>query len=151
MDEVKQKFHALTPIDSADLGVYESALDFVFSKSDVKNIAVSGAYGAGKSSVIASYKKKNPDKSFLHISLTRFRPEDVLEADNAEMTTMSETVLEGKILNQLIHQIQPENIPLINFRVKKGSSNSKNIRVEVKRYQKMGKVQEEHKNISAKI
>lgn len=129
MDEVKQKFHALTPIDNADLGVYESALDFVFSKKDVKNIAVSGAYGAGKSSVIESYKRKNTDKSFLHISLTRFRPEteDALDANSIETMAMSETVLEGKILNQLIHQIPPENIPLTNFRVKKGSSKTRNI------------------------
>ena len=32
---------------------------------------------------------------------------------------MKETTLEGKILNQLIHQIPVDRIPQTNFRVKK--------------------------------
>ncbi|WP_353255082.1 MULTISPECIES: hypothetical protein [Pantoea] len=34
---------------------YFKALDFAFSKKDVKKIAVTGPYGAGKSTVILSY------------------------------------------------------------------------------------------------
>ena len=61
MAEAKYIFEKLTPITDSDISVYESAIDFVFENNDVKNIALSGAYGAGKSSVLASYKSSHPD------------------------------------------------------------------------------------------
>lgn len=54
MAKQKYKFERLTPIDNMDLDVYEEAIDYVFSNSDVKNVAISGAYSAGKSSVLAN-------------------------------------------------------------------------------------------------
>ena len=50
-------FEKLSPTTDADVKVYQEAFDFVFSNDDVRNIAISGAYGAGKSSVLESYKK----------------------------------------------------------------------------------------------
>ncbi len=55
-------FESLTPIEDNELGIYESALNYVFENSNIKNVALSGAYGAGKSSVLASYKKRTKDK-----------------------------------------------------------------------------------------
>ena len=110
----KYRFERLTPIDNMDLNVYEEAIDYVFSNSDVKNVAISGAYSAGKSSVLASYKKKHGELRFLHISLAHFKSTD--QESDAEV---KESTLEGKILNQLIHQIPSEKIPQTNFRVKK--------------------------------
>jgi len=134
MNDTDYKFYALTPIDDADITVYESALDFVFKNDNVRNVAVSGSYGSGKSSVIASYKKKHSEKKFLHISLAHFRQadgednncEDHPNAEDGKVFTI-ETILEGKILNQLIHQIAPEKIPRTNFRVKKEASRRRNI------------------------
>ena len=97
-----------------DLDVYEEAIDYVFDNSDIKNVAISGAYSAGKSSVLASYKKKHSNLHFLHISLAHFK-----SPDQKDETEVKESVLEGKILNQLIHQIPSEKIPQTNFRVKK--------------------------------
>lgn len=51
MKENKYKFERLTPVDDIDLNVYEEAIDYVFDNSDIKNVAISGAYSAGKSSV----------------------------------------------------------------------------------------------------
>ena len=114
MAEKKYHFERLTPIDNMDLDVYEDAIDYVFNNSDVKNVAISGAYSAGKSSVLASYKKKHSDLRFLHISLAHFK-----SPDQEDETEVKESILEGKILNQLIHQIPPDKIPQTNFRVKK--------------------------------
>lgn len=114
MAERKYHFERLTPIDNMDLDVYEEAIDYVFDNSDVKNVAISGAYSAGKSSVLASYKKKHSDLRFLHISLAHFK-----SPDQEDETEVKESVLEGKILNQLIHQIPSDKIPQTNFRVKK--------------------------------
>ena len=115
MAQKTYNFEKLTPNKEADISVYEEAIEFVFDNSDVTNIAISGAYGAGKSSVIESYEKKHYDKNFLHISLAHFEPAE----DNNSEDTVKETTLEGKILNQLIHQIPVDRIPQTNFRVKK--------------------------------
>ena len=69
-------FEKLTLNDDVNIEVYEEAIDFAFSSSDVRNIAISGAYGAGKSSVLASYKKKHKEKKFMHISLAHFEDEN---------------------------------------------------------------------------
>lgn len=114
MAENKYHFERLTPTDSLDLNVYEEAIDYVFNNPDVKNVAISGAYSAGKSSVLASYKKKHSNLHFLHISLAHFQSSD--QEDEPEV---KESILEGKILNQLIHQIPSNKIPQTNFRVKR--------------------------------
>ena len=53
MAEKAYTFEKLTPVDDADIRVYENAIDYVFENDDVKNVAISGAYGAGKSSLLA--------------------------------------------------------------------------------------------------
>ena len=112
----KYNFQKLTPTNSANLKIYKNALDFVFENSDIKNVGITGAYSAGKSSIIETYKQSKPDIKFMHISLAHFQPTD---ADLQQPTEKSENILEGKILNQLIHQIKSENIPQTNFRVKR--------------------------------
>lgn len=114
MIESKYKFERLTPIDNVDLDVYEEAINYAFENPDIKNVAISGAYSAGKSSVLASYKKRHSGLRFLHISLAHFQ-----SPDEKDETEVKESVLEGKILNQLIHQISSDKIPQTNFRVKK--------------------------------
>ena len=124
MENKKYFFKELTPVSNADISIYEEAIDFAFENSDIKNVAISGAYGAGKSSILKSYKAKHPNCCFIHISLANFRtPEQ--ENDETEKL-VKDAVLEGKILNQLIHQIPAEKIPQTNFRVKKEVS-AKNI------------------------
>ena len=147
--EKKFHFEKLSPIDTADIDVYEDAIEFAFENNDIRNVAISGAYGSGKSSLLASYKKGHPEKDFIHISLAHFEPEQkekhqvklnktpqkslVKTSNNTSEESSeqqkarqgencakpSESVLEGKILNQLIHQLEAESIPQTNFRVKK--------------------------------
>lgn len=112
----KIHFEKLTPNKDIDLNTYEEALNFMFEDDEIKNIAITGSYSAGKSSVIESYKVKNKDKKFIHISLANFES-DYPKNDNKE------SVLEGKILNQLLHQIDPSKIPQTNFKVKRTESN----------------------------
>lgn len=109
------KFQKLTPDSNVELNVYKEAFDYIFSNPDVINVAISGAYGAGKSSVIASYKKMHSHIRFVHVSLARFRP----TVDTVEESPLNESALEGKILNQVIHQIPSYKIPQTNFKVKR--------------------------------
>ncbi len=67
-----------------------------------------------KAAFLASYKKRHNDLRFLHISLAHFK-----SPDQEDETEVKESVLEGKILNQLIHQIPSDKIPQTHFRVKK--------------------------------
>ena len=45
-------FQKLTPVSDSNIDVYNSAIDFSFSNGDIKNVAISGPYSAGKSSVL---------------------------------------------------------------------------------------------------
>lgn len=113
---IKEKninFQKLTPYDKVDLGVYKDAIDYIFQNEDVNNVAITGGYGAGKSSIIESYKKNNSDenskKEFIHVSLA-----DISSKEAIDQNKINE--LEGKIINSLIQQIAPENIPDSSFR-----------------------------------
>lgn len=136
MEQKDYIFEKLTPDNDVDISVYDEAIEFVFDNEDVTNIAISGAYGAGKSSVIRSYEKKHEDKKFMHISLAHFEPMDVEEENDAT----DETVLEGKILNQLIHQIPVARIPQTNFRVKKDFGRKSIISITVLFYVLIGSI-----------
>ena len=126
MEKEEYHFERLTLINDIELKVYEDAINYVFENPDIKNVAISGAYSAGKSSVLESYKKKHSELKFLHLSLAHFQSPDLEEEteyadqkDHEEKGRVKESVLEGKILNQLIHQIPSDKISQTNFRVKR--------------------------------
>lgn len=140
----KYYFEKLTPINDADIKIYEEAIDFVINDPEIKNIAISGSYGSGKSSLLESYKNKHKELKFLSISLTCFKTqneeniynlskkvqgsqENQIDENKKSFNDRSkESILEGKILNQLIHQIPPESIQQTNFRIKKEIDKRKN-------------------------
>lgn len=116
-------FQKLTPISDAELGVYEKALDFVFENSDVTNIAITGPYGSGKTSIIESYKEQRKhkgfeeNKDFLHISFAHFESLD--QRSGQKDSNKEIQMLESKILNQLLQQVPEEFIEETNFSVRK--------------------------------
>lgn len=118
------KFEKLTPTTEVELGVYDDALDYAFSNKDILNIGMSGSYGAGKSSVIESYEKMHKDMKFLHISLAHFEKKDGDETPEIK-------ILEGKILNQLIHQIPTDDISKAGFRIKKDANKKELFNVSI--------------------
>ncbi len=113
------KFQKLTPSDSIEMGIYSNAMEYVFQNDDIRNIGISGTYGAGKSSMMETYEKENPKKSFIHISLAHFEENEDVDDKNKEIA------LEGKIINQLIHQIEQNKIPQTNFKIKKNLDEKK--------------------------
>lgn len=120
MNNDQIKFEKLTPIQTYDLSIYENGLNFVSKNKDIKNVAITGPYGAGKTSLIETYKKKSPNFNFVHISLAHFNSEKEEDSFSGD-----ESFLEGKILNQLIHQIDSSKIPKTNFKIKQKVSRRK--------------------------
>ena len=52
----KTAFHGLIPDElEKNEGIYTEALNYAFSNSDIRNIAITGIYGAGKSTVWKTY------------------------------------------------------------------------------------------------
>src|SRR5574344_1878042 len=71
----KTEYQFLTANDEAEnIEEYNKALSNALANNKVKNIAISGSYGSGKSSFIKTFEKNNAQYNFLDISLATFKP-----------------------------------------------------------------------------
>lgn len=105
------QFVDLAPTDAADPdGIYARALEEATSNPNVSNIALTGPYGSGKSSIIRSFLKRHP-RSALHISLAAFLP----EADDPKRK-VSKQEIERSILQQLLYGADADKLPLSRFK-----------------------------------
>lgn len=96
------RFQKLTPTSNVDLNVYEEGFEFIFSNDDIRNIAVSGPYSSGKSSLLESYKKKYPQKTFIHT-------QQLLEKQLKELKKQKKRI-SGRSISQIINR---DNIDMI--------------------------------------
>lgn len=72
--EREYQFRALTSNKDVEIKqVTLKALQFAIDKkSEITNVAITGNYGAGKSSIVESFERECTDKIFLHISLGQY-------------------------------------------------------------------------------
>ncbi|OYX86521.1 MAG: hypothetical protein B7Y83_01120 [Flavobacteriales bacterium 32-34-25] len=83
-------YSSLSPIDNSDEdGKYSEALLWALKnrkKEDIKNIALTGPYGSGKSSILKTFQKnyKDCDLKFLNISLATFKEEKKVDSQKKE-------------------------------------------------------------------
>lgn len=130
-------FEDLTPACDVDISNYKQALDQAFSEPSLKNIAITGPYGAGKSSVLESYLqsqlaiKENYKEKCLRISLSHLQPTKAgnplcggeasagtcKETEVAGSAYQMEQLLEGKIINQIVHKIPQKVAKAAGFSV----------------------------------
>ncbi|ARN63520.1 hypothetical protein AAHN95_10850 [Leuconostoc mesenteroides] len=80
------------------------------------NIAITGKYGSGKSTIIDNYLNQRNKNDFLRVSLATFslntdRKDKNIDDENSE--------LEHSIINQILYQINSKYIPLTNFKIKR--------------------------------
>lgn len=107
----KAKFLDLAPTDQADkAGVYSEAILFATNNGKVSNIALTGPYGSGKSSIIQSFLKKYR-RPALHISLAAFVPEV-----NSDSGKVSRQEIERSILQQMLYGADANKLPLSRFK-----------------------------------
>lgn len=102
---------------------YEKVINDAMESEDVCNIALTGAYGAGKSTIMNTWLHDHSDLKCIHISLAKFdntgggKTEDGGTGGGKTGDGGTDSV-ETKIINQIIHQIKPEVIPQTRFQRK---------------------------------
>lgn len=142
------EFEDLIPDDKADFSNYEDALDHAFNSPKLYNIAITGPYGAGKSSILNSYlfSHTNLQEKSIRISLAHFQSTSIKSHSQGKIAVAESTLqdvaqesldkpkhpkksseqivenleqleqlLEGKILNQLIHKLPDEIVRNAGF------------------------------------
>ena len=120
IDDQNDKLFPLTPKDNIEnRHKYKEYLDYALKSEDISNIALSGNYGSGKSSILATYFKNSEySDKYLQISLANFRKsnEDSIPS-NSENDVLKN--IEKNIINQMLYQIPSTKIPLTSFRIKR--------------------------------
>lgn len=111
----ENKFRPLTPNDAIDLHHYREALDYVFSSGKIRNIALTGSYGSGKSSVIRSYENLHKDdRIFIHISLARFE-EQGQSAENPVDPAKTVNIFNQRLSTSFCTKSRRKNFPRPTF------------------------------------
>ncbi len=106
------EYKDLAPEESVDnASKYFDALDWALNNEKVKNIAVAGPYGSGKSSIIRSYIKRHPELKSISISLASF-----MECEQSKLIEYSEEEIEAAILKQLFYRVNYKRIPQSRYR-----------------------------------
>ncbi|MCW1876494.1 DNA-binding protein [Erwinia sp. INIA-01] len=106
--ESGDRYDTLAPktINDASMKEYFIALKYALSKKDVRNIAITGSYGAGKSTVISSFMKYHCNHKYINVSLAGF---DMTENETTVSPTHQEVEL--SILQQILYKENREKLP----------------------------------------
>lgn len=150
LEDVKHnKFNALTPeVLKENKQIYTEALDYAFGNSSIKNIAITGIYGAGKSTVWNTYVHEKELSNIITVSLGKYKnnikdDDDILkeipltntlnsESDGAKNKRSNENQkaedigddnrVERQLINQILSQIESKKIPLSKYGFKSNKS-----------------------------
>lgn len=102
------------PEDIEKIQPYLNKLKETIDAKDVNNIALTGSYGSGKSTILKTFKALNPQYKFLNVSLAAFNQKDG-ELELVEKEKL-ERLLEVSILQQIFYHVKPEKIPESRFK-----------------------------------
>lgn len=124
MREVRNGFNALAPeLLNENEQIYTEALDYAFGNNDIKNIAITGIYGAGKTTVWKRYVKHKKLENYITVSLGKYEDDinDGVSNEN-EQNIKDESRIERQLINQMLSQIKSEKILLSKYKFNKNFS-----------------------------
>lgn len=105
-------YESLAPIDIKDRSYFKELDEAIYNK-DIKNIALSGPYGCGKSSILKTYiQSKLIKKRFLNISLAKFNN---CEEENLKDANIINNI-EENLLKHIFYQVKQSKIPLSRYK-----------------------------------
>ena len=118
----KSKFYSLTPtILDQNSKVYDDALDEALNNKIIKNIAITGIYGAGKSTVWETYKANNKLEKVINVSLGKHEA----KRDTNQSLEEFENSIERQLINQIVAQVKDDTIPLSKYKFKRNKPKRK--------------------------
>lgn len=116
-------FEPLTPalLEGSQADRYESVFLHALQNEQVRNIALTGGYGAGKSSVIRTFFDRHPAYKHVLISLATFSKESPVghETDPDLMPRIEETIVQ-----QLLYAVPAKKLPKTRLKRIVQASNS---------------------------
>lgn len=122
---ILERYHSLSPINNANGEQYYDALKWALrncKKEDIKNVALTGPYGSGKSSILKTFQEKYKEEfSFLNISLATFKEELLSDTeDNLNKQKPQDKdllrLIELSILQQIFYHEEDRKIPDSRFK-----------------------------------
>lgn len=117
-DTGEKHISLLSPIDDFKRHKeYIIRLKNAMDQPNVFNIALTGSYGAGKSSILKTFKAYYPEYHYVNVSLASFVEVNMSESDITQKGKEDsfEEQLEYSILQQLFYHVKATNIPESRF------------------------------------
>lgn len=114
----ERQIYLLSPIDDFNRHKeYIIRLKNAIDQPNVFNIALTGSYGAGKSSILKTFKAYYPEYHYVNVSLASFVEVNMPESDITPKGKEDsfEEQLEYSILQQLFYHVKATNIPESRF------------------------------------
>ena len=113
--------------------IYKSALKFTLEDDDIKNIAISGAYCSGKSTIWNTYLKRAHIKGSeivtvqlgKYVDTHSYSDSNLVSGQNnqdASGENEIENRVERQIINQILAQVKPNKIPLYEHKYKQNKN-----------------------------
>lgn len=119
---IKNRYKHLAPVLLSDEEgkTYIEALHWALQQKDIKNIALTGNYGSGKSSIIKTFEDKYPNHKCLNISLATFNeneiPKELKGQEKIEYQKNFNDKIELSILQQILYSETDKKLPYSRFR-----------------------------------
>lgn len=133
--ENKYKYEDLMPkIDTDRNKQYCETLEWALKNYNIKNIALTGVYGSGKSTILKTFETLHKEYKYLNISMATFNDglekkkaaenkEQIVESGGDEAkkissvtSTIDNAVIEKGILQQMFYKVKYKSIPGSRFK-----------------------------------
>jgi hypothetical protein len=104
---ITNQYEDLAPVE-VDEKTYTNALEWAIQNDRVKNIALTGIYGSGKSSILHTFQILHPEYKILKISLATF---PAIKPKDSDIN-----LIERSILQQFFYAVHEKEIPDSRFK-----------------------------------